>query len=79
MADSSNDGQAAPEILFTRDGGLGRILLNRPRAMNALTFGMVTAMAAQLRQWRDDREIETVLITGAGDRGLCAGGDIVSL
>jgi enoyl-CoA hydratase len=67
------------EVVFSREGIAGRILLNRPRAMNSLTFGMVTAIAAQLDQWRDDDGVHTVLITGSGDRGLCAGGDIVSL
>jgi len=67
------------EVLFEREGILGRIVLNRPRAMNALTFGMVTAIAAQLRAWEHDPEVETVAIVGAGERGLCAGGDIVSL
>jgi enoyl-CoA hydratase len=68
-----------PEILFSRDGGLGRILLNRPGAMNALTLGMVTAMARQLDEWQADPEVATVVLQGAGERGLCAGGDIVAL
>ncbi len=79
MATLDGDAPAPAEILFSRDGALGHILLNRPRAMNSLTFGMVSAMAGQLDAWRDDPRVETVVITGAGDRGLCAGGDIVSL
>jgi enoyl-CoA hydratase len=70
---------AAPQVLFERVGVLGRITLNRPKAMNALTFEMVTSIASTLREWETDPEIETVAIVGAGDRGLCAGGDIVSL
>lgn len=68
-----------PPVLVRRSGRLGHLVLNRPRAINALTHEMVGLLAHALEQWRDDDAIETVLLTGAGDRGLCAGGDIVSL
>lgn len=70
---------AAPEVLFHRRGRVGHVVLNRPRAINALTHGMVVEITARLRDWADDDGVATVLLTGAGDRGLCAGGDIVSL
>ena len=79
MTQASTAEPATPEVLFSREGGLASIVLNRPRAMNSLTYGMVTAIAAQLRDWQDDPEVETVVISGAGERGLCAGGDIVGL
>ncbi len=47
--------------------------------MNALTHGMVTAIAAALDAWEDDDGVATVLLSGAGERGLCAGGDIVAI
>jgi len=68
-----------PEVLFTRDGQLGQITLNRPGSINALTHGMVNAIQAMLDEWADDPVIRTVLLTGSGERGLCAGGDILSL
>ncbi|TFD45965.1 enoyl-CoA hydratase/isomerase family protein [Cryobacterium frigoriphilum] len=68
-----------PEVLFARTGQVGHITLNRPRAINALTHGMVTAIQSMLDDWADDPQIRTVLLTGSGDRGLCAGGDILSL
>ncbi len=68
-----------PAVLVRRSGRLGHLVLNRPRAINALTHEMVGLLAAALETWRDDDAIGTVLLTGAGDRGLCAGGDIVSL
>jgi enoyl-CoA hydratase len=71
--------QDGAQVLFERVGILGRITLNRPKAMNALTYEMVTDIAATLREWETDPDIETVAIVGAGERGLCAGGDIVSL
>ncbi|WP_308465688.1 enoyl-CoA hydratase/isomerase family protein [Rathayibacter soli] len=70
---------AAAEVLFTRSGRLGHITLNRPQAINALTHGMVVEIQRVLDEWRDDAGVQTVLLTGAGERGLCAGGDIVSL
>jgi enoyl-CoA hydratase len=67
------------EILFRRDGRLAHIILNRPQAMNALTHGMVNAMTAALTEWETDESVAAVLLTGAGERGLCAGGDIVAI
>ncbi|CAN5220080.1 enoyl-CoA hydratase/isomerase family protein [soil metagenome] len=67
------------DVLVSRRGGLGLITLNRPKAINALTHGMVTAITEQLRLWAEDDTVRTVAIGGAGPRGLCAGGDIVSL
>jgi enoyl-CoA hydratase len=68
-----------PPVLAERRGVLGRILLNRPKAINALTHEMVHLVRAALDEWAADPAIEVVAITGAGDRGLCAGGDIVSI
>jgi enoyl-CoA hydratase len=70
---------ATPEVLGERRGALGLITLNRPRAINALTHGMVLEIDALLDRFEDDDEVATVAITGAGERGLCAGGDIVAL
>ncbi|MDQ4489007.1 enoyl-CoA hydratase/isomerase family protein [Sinomonas sp. ASV486] len=78
-ADASATVQATAEVLFERRGRLGVVVLNRPRAVNALTHGMVTAMLAQLTEWAEDDAVQTVLVRGAGERGLCAGGDIVAI
>ncbi|GAB3586906.1 3-hydroxyisobutyryl-CoA hydrolase [Calidifontibacter terrae] len=67
------------EVLFTVEGALGRIVLNRPRALNALTLGMVAAVDHQLQAWADNDAVEVVSIEGAGERGLCAGGDVVAV
>ncbi len=69
----------ADEVLFERRGRLGVVTLNRPKAVNALTAGMASAMLDQLRRWADDDAVQAVLVRGAGDRGLCAGGDIVAI
>ena len=67
------------EVLVERRGALGHILLNRPRAINALTHRMVKLIAHALNEWERDGVVATVLISGAGERGLCAGGDIVGI
>jgi Enoyl-CoA hydratase/carnithine racemase len=67
------------DILFEVRGHIGRITLNRPRAINALTHDMVVRLHRKLDAWAGDDEVRAVMITGAGERGLCAGGDIVSL
>lgn len=68
-----------PEVLVARKGRLGQITLNRPAAMNALNHSMVKQVATALDEFEQDQSVATVLISGAGDRGLCAGGDIVAL
>ncbi|MFT7021917.1 MAG: enoyl-CoA hydratase [Rhodococcus sp. (in: high G+C Gram-positive bacteria)] len=65
--------------MFDERGGVGRITLNRPKAINALNHAMVREIAPQLDAWAADESIDTVLLVGAGERGLCAGGDIVSI
>ncbi|WP_137725541.1 enoyl-CoA hydratase/isomerase family protein [Prescottella subtropica] len=67
------------DVLIERSGGLGRITLNRPKAINALNHAMVQRITPALQDWADDDTVRAVLLTGAGDRGLCAGGDIVSI
>lgn len=67
------------EVLFDQRGQLGVITLNRPKAVNALTSGMATAMLDKLTAWADDDGVATVLVQGSGERGLCAGGDIVAI
>ena len=72
-------GTTEPEVLIDTSGGVGRIVLNRPKAINALNHTMVARIAPALAEWAGDEEVRAVLITGAGERGLCAGGDIVSI
>jgi enoyl-CoA hydratase len=63
-------------IVATRRGRIGHILLNRPKALNALDTEMLHAMTAALREWRDDPSVHAVVVEGAGGRAFCAGGDI---
>jgi enoyl-CoA hydratase len=67
---------AEREIQCERRGVAGCIRLDRPRALNALTPGMVLAMAEALDRFEADPAVERVVISGAGERAFCAGGDI---
>ncbi len=67
------------DVLISREGAVGRIRLNRPKAIHALTQGMCETMSEALLGWRDDPEVEAVLIDHAEGRGFCAGGDVVML
>ncbi|MFD4242379.1 enoyl-CoA hydratase/isomerase family protein [Streptomyces sp. NPDC058525] len=63
-------------VLLRTEGHAAYVTLNRPKALNALTHPMVLRIDQALAAWRDDPSVETVVIDGAGERGLCAGGDI---
>jgi enoyl-CoA hydratase len=64
------------EVLSRVEAGIGRLTLNRPAALHALTTAMCAAMIEALMAWREDAGVEAVLIDHAGERGFCAGGDI---
>ncbi|WP_457797808.1 enoyl-CoA hydratase/isomerase family protein [Methylocystis sp. S23] len=64
------------ELLVSREGRVGRIRLNRPKALNSLTLNMVRLFTRALGAFESDPAIVAVLVTGEGERGLCAGGDI---
>jgi len=65
-----------PEVLIGIDGAVGRITLNRPQALHALTTNMCRVMIEALTTWIDNPIVKLVLIDHAGERGFCAGGDI---
>lgn len=69
----------AAELLVSREGRLGRIRLNRPKALNSLTLEMVRLFTQALKTFAADPETVAVLVSGEGERGLCAGGDIRAL
>ena len=72
-------GSGAAEILFERRGAAGIVTLNRPKALNAVTHGMVLDLRDQLTIWSDDPAITRVVIQAAGERAFSAGGDIRAL
>ncbi len=64
------------DIVFEVAGALGRVTLNRPGALNALTLDMTRRLDARLIEWAADGGVGAVVIEGAGARGFCAGGDV---
>jgi enoyl-CoA hydratase len=71
--------EESDEVLTRVDGGVGLITLNRPKAINSLNQPMVDALSAILTRWEADDAVRSVVLSGAGDRGLCAGGDVVAV
>ncbi len=67
------------DVLVNVENGVGLITLNRPKAINSLTHSMVNTMSKVLTDWQQDDDIRAVVLSGAGERGLCAGGDIVEV
>lgn len=64
------------DVLISVEGRIGRLSLNRPKAIHALNLPMCEAMIEALVAWRDDPAIEAVIIDHSEGRGFCAGGDI---
>jgi enoyl-CoA hydratase/carnithine racemase len=64
------------DVLFSRAHEWGVVTLNRPDALNALTWEMCKELRAQLLDWERSPAVKAVLIKGAGERAFCAGGDI---
>src|SRR4051794_32811722 len=67
---------AEAELLCERRGAAGLVTLNRPQALNALTHAMVLELSRALDAWADDPAVTRIVVTGAGERAFCAGGDI---
>ena len=64
------------DILFETRGAVGLVILNRPKALNALNLEMVTAMTEQMAAWLHDDAIAAVIVTSNSEKSFCAGGDI---
>ncbi|MDB5620102.1 enoyl-CoA hydratase/isomerase family protein [Tardiphaga sp.] len=73
------DVKAETDLVVEREGAAGIIRLNRPKALNALTLEMTREIAAALDVFENDPNIALIILEGAGERGLCAGGDIRGL
>jgi len=67
------------DIIIRKTGRAGYITLNRPKALNALTWDMCLAIEDALDSWRDDPYVALIVIDGAGERAFCSGGDIADM
>lgn len=71
-----DDGDDPGHVRVRRHGRVGRLTLDRPEAINALSLRMMVTLDAVLRRWEADPQIDVVVLDGAGHRGFCAGGDL---
>ncbi|MBR0971581.1 enoyl-CoA hydratase/isomerase family protein [Bradyrhizobium japonicum] len=67
------------DLIVRREGAAGVIRLNRPKALNAMTLEMSIGIDAALDRFETDPEVAVIVLEGAGERGLCAGGDVRGL
>ena len=67
------------DISIRKSGKAGRITLTRPQALNAMTYDMCMAIGTALEEWRNDCEVELIIIDAEGSKSFCAGGDIAEL
>ncbi|MEQ9449475.1 MAG: enoyl-CoA hydratase/isomerase family protein, partial [Rhodospirillaceae bacterium] len=70
---------ATDDIQFENKGKIGHILLNRPKALNALTLDMCEHLLPKLKAWAKDDSVKALVVRGAGEKAFCAGGDVVRL
>ena len=68
-----------PDLIVRREGAVGVIRLNRPKAINAVTLEMFRDIEKALDRFEADSAVAVIVLEGAGERGLCAGGDIRAL
>src|ERR1700755_569698 len=73
------DAVTEPDLIVRREGAAGIIRLNGRKAINAMTLEMSEGIDRALDQFEADPAVALVLLEGAGERGLCAGGDIRGL
>ena len=67
---------AGGELLAHVRAGVATVTLNRPQALNALSFAMLRGLSGWLEAWRDDARVRTIVLRGAGPKAFCAGGDV---
>ena len=65
-----------PTVIARREGAAGTLLMNRPKALNALDLAMIRAFQKALDAWTNDASVKLVVLEGAGGRAFCAGGDV---
>jgi enoyl-CoA hydratase len=74
-----SDGVVEGDLIARKEGAAGILRLNRPKALNALTLEMTREIVAALDAFESDPSVSVIILEGAGERGLCAGGDIRGL
>ena len=70
---------AGGELAASIRAGVATVTLNRPKALNALSYDMIRGLADWLDAWEGDARVQTIVLRGAGDKAFCAGGDVRAL
>ncbi|VAW03704.1 Enoyl-CoA hydratase, partial [hydrothermal vent metagenome] len=78
MTDSQASASPEEPVLYERDGAVGVLTLNRPKAMNALTVPMLETMAAIIAGIEADPDTRVLVVTASGDKAFCVGADLKS-
>lgn len=66
-------------VLLGRSGAVQNVVLNRPKALNALNLDQIKILTPEVQEWNASDAIAAVLMKGSGEKAFCAGGDIVAL
>lgn len=66
----------ADAVLLEKRNKIAYITINRPESMNAINHEVRNGMSEAWYEVRDDPDVWTIVLTGAGDRAFCAGGDL---
>jgi 3-hydroxyisobutyryl-CoA hydrolase len=72
-------GHEKDEVITSSTSHYRSLILNRPKALNALNLNMVNNISARLKLWDRSREVGVTVIRGVGPKAFCAGGDILAL
>lgn len=64
------------DLIYQKDGALATMTLNRPRAHNAISVELGRAMGEATSDFEADDELRVLIVTGAGDKAFCSGGDL---
>ena len=67
------------DVIIRQNGNVGHITLNRPDALNALTYNMILKIEKALISWKQNEEVKIVLVDANGDKAFCSGGDVSDL
>ena len=67
------------DVIIRQNGNVGHITLNRPDALNALTYDMILKIEKALISWKQNEEVKIVLVDANGDKAFCSGGDVSDL
>ncbi|GFR70213.1 3-hydroxyisobutyryl-CoA hydrolase, mitochondrial [Elysia marginata] len=67
------------DLVYTRQGHVQNVTLNRPHALNALNLEMVRELTPRLKVWARDHDTAVVTLRGSGDKAFCAGGDLKNI